>query len=310
MIRRRTAAVLLGISIVGGVAAGVAADAMTSETPAKEAKPRASTTTPTSQVKTGVEVKDPVLVSNDDGGATLSATLLNHTDAAVTINSATGGRADDYDAPVMLVYGTRSRVSLAPGDAVRIGGMGDSFRLRFADRVQVGSTLPVTISFQGAGPRFEPNPPKTTIIAPVVARTAKRADVANNGPNDEITVRDATIVVVPGQAKAYVAGYLESSITDMAEMRPTATRSKGQPIEYLHQTATGGPYGIFTQPGQKTYLSRPPYLETDPQGDADYFRASDVEIGEKITVTMRFPSGDVVTKFKVVQGRADGTIAS
>jgi hypothetical protein len=308
MIRRRTAAALLGVSIVGGVAAGVAADAMTSDTATPVVKPRASTPTPTTEVKTGVEVKNPVLVSNDDGGATLSATLVNHTDGAVKINSATGGQLNDYDAPVMLAFGIRSRVSLAPGDAVRIGGVGDSYRLRFADRVQVGSTLPVTIAFQGAGPTYEPNPARSTITAPVVARTAKYVDVANNGPNDEISVQDAKIVVVPGQAKAYVAGYLESSITDLAELRPTAVDAQGRNVEYRHQTATGGPYGIFADAGQQVYLSRPPYLETDPQGDADYFRASDLTIGEKITVTMRFPSGDVVTKFKVVQGKPDGTI--
>jgi hypothetical protein len=37
---------------------------------------------------------------------------------------------------------------------------------------------------------------------------------------------------------------------------------------------------------------------------------NEVDIGQTITATFRFPSGDVVAKFTVVQGNTDGTIAS
>lgn len=301
--RRRTAAALLGASIVAGVVAGTGASSLTHDASTKGWQTIA---TP-EPAKEGVEVKDPVLVANDDGGATLSATLINHTDDALTINSATGGLVDDYDAPTMLVYGIRSDASLAPGDSIRIGGVGDDFRLRFTDRVQVGSTLPVTIAFQGKGD-YVPDAPTVTTTASVVARTGRNVKVANNGPNDTISVEDAMIVVVPGQEKAYVAGRLRSTIDDVAYDLPTAVGARGETVEYRHQTATGGPYGIMAAPGNDVDLGSPPYLDTEPHGDADYFRARDVTVGEKITVTMRFPSGDVVTKFKVVQGKPDGTI--
>jgi hypothetical protein len=307
MMRRRTAAAVVGVSIVAGMAAGVVVHAMTSDAPPRAAARTGSTTAPLPATKE-VEVKDAVLVHNRDGGATLSATLVNRTDAPIKVSSAIGGMRNDYDAPVMLVFGTRTGTSLAPGDSVRIGGVGDNVRLRFTQRVQIGSTLPVTISFQVADAGHGENPPRVTVTAPVVARTAEYVDVANNGPNDAISVEDARIVVVPGQEKAYVTGDVMSTITDMAEQLPTATDERGQPVEYRHQTATGGPYGIFASAGDRIRLAIPPYVETEPQGDADYFLASDVKVGKKIIVTMRFPSGDVVTKFRVVQGNPDGTV--
>ena len=61
---------------------------------------------------------------------------------------------------------------------------------------------------------FSEDRPLVTFVAPVVARTAAaHADVANNGPNDVISVRDGKIVVVPGQEKAFVGGWFESTIT-------------------------------------------------------------------------------------------------
>jgi hypothetical protein len=123
-------------------------------------------------------------------------------------------------------------------------------------------------------------------------------------------VHDGVIVVVPGQAKAYIDGWFESTIDDLTEIRPTAAPRRGKSIEILHQTATGGPSGFSARAGQRSLLGYPPYLDREPHGDADYVRAAEVTVGETYRVTFRFPSGDVVAKFKVVQGRADGTIAS
>lgn len=312
---------LLSVSIVGGVAAGVAADAMTSETPAKEAKSRASTPTPTPPptpvAKDGVEVRNPVLVANKDGGATLSATVINHTDAGLSFNSATGGQEDDVEAPAMLIYADRA-TWLKPAKETAIGRAGTGYLVQFRSRVQVGSILPITLTFTAHhAPAIDPI--RVTFQTPVVARGAEHADVADSDKNTAIRVNDPTIVVIPGQEKAYVGGYITSTIQDTATEVPTAVKESGEQVQYRHQTATGGPFGIFAIPGEKSYFrplpytapaDTPRYLDDGLQGSADYFRASDVEIGEKITVTMRFPSGDVVTKFKVVQGRPDGTIAS
>lgn len=302
MISKKLAGILLGVSVIGGMVAGGAASVWVPDRPSAAAPTRP----PVAEPLPDVEVIKPVLVMNDDGTATLSATLVNHTQKALEINNATSGQAEDLDAPQMLVHGVRQRVAIEPEAPIRIGGVGDDYRLRVRDRVQVGSTLPVTlllIRHEG----FSEDRPLVTFVAPVVPRTAAYADVANNVPNDVISVRDGKIVVVPGQEKAYIGGRFETTIADSTEIRPVAVGPRGRPIDVLHQTATGGPSGFFASPGrEKGLLGYSPYL--DDGGDRDYVRASDVEVGQTIRMTFRFPSGDVVGRFTVVQGNADGTI--
>ncbi len=124
--------------------------------------------------------------------------------------------------------------------------------------------------------------------------------VAGNEPNTEIKVVGAKIVVIHGQKKAYVGGATTGSITDNAWELPTATDAQGNPVEYRHQTATGGPYGWIVEAGKTIPFGGPPW--TEGEGDADYFNAKDVAVGETITVTIPFQSGDVVAAFKVVAG--------
>jgi hypothetical protein len=301
--RRRVVGILIAASVVGGVAAGVAATAITTDDVQERlvALDFEALVGALSQV----EVREPVLVMNDDGTATLSATLINHTKKALTVNHATGGELDDDDAPWLLVHGQNSRSSVEPGVPETIGGVDDEYRIRLSDPVRVGSILPITIVFQlvegfGIGA-------PATVHAKVVARTAAYERVANNGPNNDIAVRDGIIVVVPEQAKAYLGGQFESTIEDMTELRPVVEPRLGQDIEVLHQTATGGPSGFFARPG--TYpIGQPPYLDNGVPGDREYVRASEVTAGQTITVTFRFPSGDVVGRFRVVQGNPDGTI--
>lgn len=304
--KHRVAGIVLAASVVGGVAVGVAAAAMSSDSPPVRAAARTTSAAPTPTVP-DVEVKDPVLVMNDDGTATLSATLINHLKKPLEINNATNGRPEDLEAPPMLVFGYRMHTAIEQDKPIRIGGVGDDYRLRLSDRVQVGSTLPVTIRLRKHN-GYDSGSPQVTFVAPVVARTAAHAAVANNGPNNDISVHDAVIVVVAGQAKAFIGGWLESTIDDGTELTPTAVSPRGPLIDVLHQTATGGPSGFFAEAGEKTLLGYPSYL--DAEGDRDYVRASDVTVGQTITMTFRFPSGDVVGKFKVVRGNPDGTIAS
>lgn len=301
--RRGTASALLGASIVAGVAAGMGASSLTPDASTKGWQV-ISTPAPATE---GVEVRNPVLVMNDDGTATLSAVLTNHTDTALDLNGAAGGRQDDYDPALLLVFGNRSDTALEPGVPTRIGGVGDAFRIRFRDRVQPTSTLPMTLQFlPHDGPAADAT--EVTLLAPVVERDTTHSEVANNAPNTEITVHDGVVVVVPGQAKAYIGGYLTATVQDMTEIRPVAVRPNGRELEVLHQTATGGPSGFFATPDEQVRLGNPPYLDTGEPGDADYLRADDVVVGETVDITFRFPSGDVTAKFKVVQGRSDGTI--
>jgi hypothetical protein len=301
MIRTKTAAVLLGVSILGGVAAGVAADAMTSETPSADAKPTAST-----PVKKGVEVKHPVLVANDDGTATLYASVINHTDRALTISNATGGMPDDYDAPMLLMFRGTPEGTLEPGEATTIGRANEPFRIRFRDRVQIGSTLPITLSLNMV--RYGRPADDVAFTASVVARTARYADVANNGSNRAISLRDGIIVKVPGQDKAYIDGWFDSSIDDATDIRPTGDMGRYGELQILHQTASGGPSGVFARAKEPVRLGSEPYVDDGEPGDLDYVRSSEVEVGRTVRITFRYPSGDVVGRFKVVQGKPDGTI--
>lgn len=282
---------------------GVAASAVTSDKPSTAVPTR---TTHAAAPVPELEAKDPRFIMNDDGTATLSATLVNHTKEPLEITWATAGQPEDLDAPVLLLYVARPAVALKPGESMRISGPGDDYRIRLSDRVQVGSTLPVTLQSRRHD-GIQPGP-EATFAAPVVARTTAERDVVNNGPNPDITVHEAKFVIVPGQTKAYVSGWITSTIDDFTSLRPTAVTSQGGEIEYLHQTATGGPSGVGVQAGEKTYLGQAPYIDGDVPGDRDYVRASEVKVGQSVTVTMRFPSGDVVTRFTVVQGKADGTI--
>ncbi|AWB92285.1 hypothetical protein [Aeromicrobium chenweiae] len=301
--KKWTVATVVAASVAGGIILGVAGSAVMSGTSSTASPPR---TTHAAAPVPELEAKQPRFVMNDDGTATLSATLVNHTKNPLEITWAAAGQPDDLDAPVLLLYAARPTVALKPGEPTRISGPGDDYRIRFSDRVQVGSTLPVTLqSRRHDGIQSGPN---ATFGAPVVARTTADGDVVNNGPNPDITVHEAKFVVVPGQKKAYASGWITSTVDDFTSLRPTAVTSQGADIEYLHQTATGGPSGVGAQAGKKTYLGQAPYTDDGARGDRDYVRASDVEVGQTIIVTMRFPSGDVVTKFTVVQGKADGTI--
>jgi hypothetical protein len=304
MMNRRVAALLLVASVVAGAGVGAAVHAATSEQPARTAAPAVSST-PT-PAKKGVEVKDPVLVANDDGTATLSATIVNHTARALVVNNVTGGMPDDYDAPILLTFRGTPTKTIEPGVPLTIGRATDAYRFRFRDRVQIGSTLPITLTFLKA--RHPADPVEVTFTAAVVKRTAVHRAVANNGPNSDIAVRDGIIVVVPGQTKAYIDGWIDSTVDDMTEIRPTGELRSGRTVEILHQTATGGPSGVFAQAGEPVRLGYTPYLDDGLPGDRDYVEADEVEVGQTVTVTMRFPSGDVVSRFKVVQGKADGTI--
>jgi hypothetical protein len=308
--RRRVVGLILIASVVGGVVAGIAAHGLTRKTDpgptstSRSAGPASTSSTPSARVDDVVEVRDPVLVLNDDETATLSATVVNHTDRALVINDAVGGIPGSY-APTLLGYSGTPRAILQPEVPTTVGQINDTFRFRFRDRVEVGSVLPITLDLVKA--RYRRPASDVTFKAPVVARSAAYAGVANNGPNSAITVKDAVIVVVPGQEKAYIGGYFQSTITDRTDIRATAESPTGQRVEILHQTATGGPSGYFAEAGT-SLLGRPPYLDDGIPGDRDYVRVGEVTVGQTITMTFRFPSGDVVGRFRVVQGNPDGTI--
>ena len=310
MMRRRLIAVILAVSAVGGVVAGVAVHAVTQDDgrdkTSSSAAPvrmsptpsaRATAAQPTNETP-GVEVEDPVLVSNTDGTATLSATLVNRTDSTVFITNEFG--ADEREPLALLVYDSGREAKLQPGVPFRIGRTEDGYWIRTAERVTVGASYKIGVEFSGEG-LVKVGAPSLTIDAPVVARSSTYDDVVNNGPNRDITVTGGVVVVVPGQEKAYIGGRISNPLNDgVYSARPTAVDSRGRSVAWLHQTATGGPGGLA--------LSEPPYLDDGTSRDADYFLAKDVVVGDTITATIQYPSGDVIARFAVVEGNADGTI--
>lgn len=124
--------------------------------------------------------------------------------------------------------------------------------------------------------------------------------------------KNARVHVRSGQDRAYV-GYTIIGHGDNQYASPETIRAVGEDgraIDWKHQTATGGPADVFAMDGSRVEAPGSP-----ESGDADYFDASDVRVGETITVTFRFvlpPNPDdgstppravhlVKVPFKVVQ---------
>ena len=262
--------------------------------PAAKAEP-STTATP----RADVEARDPVLVMNDDGSASLSTQIVNHVGSTQSLQEAL---ISDDDREVRIY--TAGSNPFAPHRTVAVGRESDPVMIRFYGVVKPGedtpATLPLYLQFSAIH-GIEEKYTDITVDVPVVERTAKYDDVAGNKPNTAITVENARITVLPGQHKAYVDGTVVATITDNAYTLPTAFDADGNPVRYRHQTATGGPYGLFAQKGKEMELGGgPPYKEGE--GDADYFDAKDVTVGETITVTIPFQSGDVIVPFTVVAG--------
>jgi hypothetical protein len=241
-----------------------------------------------------IDVLDALFVLNEDGSATLSATVINHTSSRLDYNSLT---AQDHSGADLLIR-SFGRAKLRQEESVRLG-RASSVEARLGPGVQAGQYVNATLDFTYfAGEGLYSR--DVTLLVPVVARTVTYDSVAGNNPNTSIRVQGGKIVVVPGQKKAYVDGNVISTVDDVAYEVPTAVDSRGTTVKYRHQTATGGPYGLVADKSTVVPIGSPPY--TEGEGDADYFDAKDVTIGEKITVTIPFQSGDVKATFTVVAG--------
>ena len=101
---------------------------------------------------------------------------------------------------------------------------------------------------------------------------------------------DARIVVRPGQDRADVGYTLFGDgggpIARLEDV--TAVRSDGRSINWKHQTATGGSSEIGALDGRQIVRADDGMCTDGVCGDADYFDASDVKVGETVRVTFRF----------------------
>ncbi|WP_159539733.1 hypothetical protein [Aeromicrobium sp. 9AM] len=235
-----------------------------------------------------------MLVRNENGLATLSARILNHTDKVVAISNAYFDDARP-EGPQLRVVRTGA-VNIAADGKATLGHEAPA-AVRIANSPGAGAAVAFTLEFgNDAGDWYS-----IPLTVPVVARTATYNDVTDSKIITSIKVENARITVVPGQRKAYVDGTVVGTIDDSAWDLPTAVDADGDPVAYRHQTATGGPYGMAARKGKRIEIgSGAPYK--DGEGDADYFDAKDVTVGETIMVTIPFQSGDAIVPFKVVAG--------
>lgn len=151
----------------------------------------------------------------------------------------------------------------------------------------LGVTLFLTW-FVGSGSDKEPH---EIIIRVDDPTCAKRPDIQKFLAVDETPPRfeDAYVVVRPGQPRAYV-GY--TMIDDVGELFAsldgiTAKNAAGRAIAWNHQTATGGGYLVAAN-GREVAQPATDVAPYELVGDADYFNAADLKVGETITVTFRF----------------------
>lgn len=120
-----------------------------------------------------------------------------------------------------------------------------------------------------------------------------RVQMATEPPQFE----DARIVVRADERRAYV-GYTidangEGQYASYADVR--AVGSDGRKLKWKHERRRSGSDDIIA-------TTRPTIIEprTEPGGDAAYFDASTVRVGETVRVTIPFPAGRVEVPFKVV----------
>lgn len=116
-----------------------------------------------------MDVLNTLFVVNDDTSATLSAGIINNTQADQSLSSVTVTTLDDKVLPVRS-----TKLPLPTGVLSTVGGASDTSGFRIAGGAIAGTYVKVTLSFDDSAP--------VTIQAPVVARTAEYDDVAGNEP--------------------------------------------------------------------------------------------------------------------------------
>ena len=130
--------------------------------PGKSAPKPSTSATP----RADVEVLDAVLVMNDDGSATLSAQIVNHTDTDQEISDAYVG--EQYgDGPTVRVFRSDHNVIAADGTATT-GGEDDPARIRMPDANKLGDSVPLSLEFRQADSVVEAPvivPLKVTVVA-------------------------------------------------------------------------------------------------------------------------------------------------
>jgi hypothetical protein len=127
------------------------------------------------------------------------------------------------------------------------------------------------------------------VIATVVPQPGPAANSPALAVSDQQPVpprfENARVILRPGEERAYV-GFTIIGAGDNQYTTPTrinAVGPDGRAIRWRHQTTTGGPADIVAMDGRQVIEPA-----TGLGGDADYFDATGLKIGDRIRVTFRF----------------------
>jgi hypothetical protein len=127
------------------------------------------------------------------------------------------------------------------------------------------------------------------VIATVVPQPGPAATSPALAVSDQQPVpprfENARVILRPGEERAYV-GFTIIGAGDNQYTTPTRIKAvgpEGRAIKWKHQTATGGPADIVAMDGSRVYEPA-----SSVGGDADYFDAAGLNMGDTIRVTFRF----------------------
>ncbi|WP_332662692.1 hypothetical protein [Aeromicrobium sp.] len=135
-----------------------------------------------------IDVLNTLLVANDDGSATLAASIVNNTDAEQKLASVTITTLDGKD---LTVRSTEKALKLPAGMLTPVDGTSDAGGFWVTEGAEAGDYVKVTLNFSEAA--------QVTIEAPVVARTEEYAKIASEPtpepsatPSETETTEDLT----------------------------------------------------------------------------------------------------------------------
>lgn len=118
-----------------------------------------------------MDVLNTLFVGNEDGSATLSTSIVNHTDAEQKLSSVEVTTLDDKD---LAVRSTKMLLPLPVGHLTIVGGASEAGGFWVSEGAEPGDYVRATLTFSDATP--------VTIEAPVVSRTEEYATVSGAAP--------------------------------------------------------------------------------------------------------------------------------
>lgn len=127
-----------------------------------------------------MDVLNTLFVANEDGSATLSASIVNNSDTEDELTSVTVTTLDGKELPVTK---TEKDLPLKRNQLSLVGGAADAGGFWITDGATAGDYVKLTLTFRDAAP--------VTIEAPVVTRTAEYDKVAKDQPTPEPTPTDS-----------------------------------------------------------------------------------------------------------------------